>query len=135
MQHGTPVSITVDHGTELTSKTMESWAWENGVKLDFIHPGKPIENGHIESFSGRMRDECSKINQFLSLKHARQGIEARRNDYNHHQPHSSLSHPTSVEFVNRHNNNRISEMPSLSKNGLRMGETSKARNLQFDLST
>ena len=53
-----PVSITVDHGSEFTSKALEDWAWRRGVKLDFIRPGKPMENGHIESFNGRLRDEC-----------------------------------------------------------------------------
>jgi putative transposase len=55
---GTPVSITVDRGTEFTSKALEEWAYRVGVKLDFTHPGKPTENGHIESFNGRLRDEC-----------------------------------------------------------------------------
>src|SRR5262252_7509445 len=55
---GTPISITIDHGTEFTSKALEEWAYQRGVKLDFIHPGKPTENGHIESFNGRLRDEC-----------------------------------------------------------------------------
>ena len=49
-----PVSITVDHGSEFTSKALEDWAWRRGVKLDFIRPGKPMENGHIESFNGRL---------------------------------------------------------------------------------
>jgi len=51
---GTPMSITVDHGTEFTSKALEEWAYQRGVKLDFIHPGKPTENSHIESFNGRL---------------------------------------------------------------------------------
>jgi putative transposase len=50
-QRGVPVSITVDHGTEFMSKALEEWAWRRGVKLDFIHPGKPNENAHIESFT------------------------------------------------------------------------------------
>ena len=79
-QHGAPTSITVDHGTEFTSKALEAWAWHRGVKLDFIHPGKPTENGHIESFNGRLRDECLNVNQFLSLDHARDVIEAWRVD-------------------------------------------------------
>ncbi len=54
---GTPVSITVDHGTEFTSKTLEEWACQRGIELDFTQPGKPTRNGHIESFNGRLRDE------------------------------------------------------------------------------
>lgn len=60
-RHGAPLSITVDHGTEFTSRALEDWAWRRGVKLDFIRPGKPIENAHIESFNGRLRDECLNV--------------------------------------------------------------------------
>src|SRR5689334_3783146 len=52
-----PRSITVDHGTEFTSRALEDWAYRRGVALDFIHPGKPVQNAHIESFNGRLRDE------------------------------------------------------------------------------
>jgi putative transposase len=61
---GTPVSITIDHGTGFTSKVLEEWTYRRSVKLDFIHPGKPTENGHIESFNGRLRDECLNVMQF-----------------------------------------------------------------------
>ncbi len=71
-----PVSITVDHGSEFTSKALEDWAWRRGVKLDYVRPGKPIENGHIESFNGRLRDECLSVMQFMSLDDARVKIEA-----------------------------------------------------------
>lgn len=94
-----PVSITVDHGTEFTSKALEDWAWRRGVKLDFIRPGKPTENGHIESFNSRLRDECLNVMQFMSLEDARAKIEAWRVDYNQHRPHSSLGHLTPSEFV------------------------------------
>lgn len=97
--HGSPRSITVDHGTEFTSKALEAWAWTRRVELDFTHPGKPTENGHIESFNGRLRDECLNVNQFLSLDHAKEVIEAWRQDYNHHRPHSSLGYLTPAEFV------------------------------------
>jgi putative transposase len=69
--HGAPLSITVDHGTEFVSKALEEWAYQRRVKLDFIRPGKPVENAHIESFNARLRDECLNINQFLSLDDAR----------------------------------------------------------------
>jgi putative transposase len=98
---GTPVSITVDHGTEFTSKVLEEWAYQRGVKLDFIHPGKPTENGHIESFNGRLRDECLNVTQFLSIEDAQAKIEAWRIDYNGHRPHSSLGHLTPNEFVRK----------------------------------
>jgi len=105
---GTPVSITVDHGTEFTSKALEEWAYRRGVKLDFTHPGKPTENGHIESFNGRLRDECLNVHQFESFEDAREQIERWRVDYNAHRPHSSLGNLTPSEFVSRSQNNRPS---------------------------
>ena len=77
-----PRSITVDHGAEFTSRALEDWAYQRGVQLDFIRPGKPVENAHIESFNGRLRDECLNVHQFVSLDDARQKIEAWRHDYN-----------------------------------------------------
>jgi putative transposase len=108
-RHSTPVSFTVDHGTEVTSKALEEWAWKHGVKLDFIHPGKPMENGHIESFNGRLRDECLNVHQFLSLDDARAMTEAWRMDYNHHRPHGSLGHLTPSEFMQRRQDKRTPE--------------------------
>ena len=99
VKHGLPVSITVDHGTEFMSKALEAWAFYRGVQLDFTRPGKPTDNGHIESFNGRLRDECLNVHQFLSLDHAKQLLEAWRMDYNQHRPHSSLGHLTPNEFA------------------------------------
>jgi putative transposase len=96
-----PVSITVDHGSEFTSKALEDWAWRRGVKLDFSRPGKPMENGHIESFNGRLRDECLNVMQFMSLDDARAKIESWRVDYNHQRPHSSLGNLTPSEYFRR----------------------------------
>lgn len=94
-----PKAITVDHGTEFTSKSLDEWAWNRGVKLDFIRPGKPTENAFIESFNGRLRDECLNVNEFVSIDDARQRIEMWRQDYNHRRPHGSLGHPTLIEFA------------------------------------
>jgi len=105
---GAPSSITVDHGTEFTSRALEEWAYQRGVKLDFTHPGKPTENGHIESFNGRLRDECLNVNQFISLEDAREQIEHWRIDYNAHRPHSSLGNLTPNEFAARCQANRLS---------------------------
>jgi putative transposase len=92
-------SITVDHGTEFQSRALEDWAYRRGVRLDFIRPGKPVENAFIESFNGRLRDECLNVHQFGSLADAQGIIEAWRRDYNQHRPHSSLGHLTPNEFV------------------------------------
>ena len=94
-----PRSITVDHGTEFQSRALEDWAYRRGVQLDFICPGKPTENAFIESFNGRLRDECLNVHQFTSIEDARAKIEAWRIDYNHHRPHGSLGHRTPVEFM------------------------------------
>jgi putative transposase len=77
------------------------------VALTFIHPGNPVQNAHIESFNGRLRDECLNVHQFVSLEDARQKIEAWRLDYNQHRPHGSLGHLTPCEFVAHRQGTRI----------------------------
>ena len=123
---GLPVSITVDHGTEFMSKALEEWAWRRGVTLDFIRPGKPNENAHIESFNGRLRDECLNVNQFVSLDDARQKIEAWRRDYNEARPHSSLRNLTPCEFA-QYGQQQRSEEGGLSQplNCLKTGPSSR----------
>ena len=78
---------------------MQDWAYRRGVQLDFIRPGKPVENAYIESFNGRLRDECLNVHQFASLAEAQAILEAWRMDYNQRRPHSSLGHLTPSEFV------------------------------------
>ena len=94
-----PRSITVDHGTEFQSRALEDWAYRCGVQLDSIRLGKPIENAFIESFNGRLRDECLNVHQFASIADAQAKIEAWRIDYNQRRPHGSLGHLTPTEFV------------------------------------
>ena len=96
---GTPQSITVDNGTEFASKAMDLWAYKNGVHLDFIRPGKPVENGYIESFNGKLRDECLNVEVFFTLADARRKLALWRHDYNHHRPHSALADRTPNEFA------------------------------------
>jgi putative transposase len=103
----TPRSITVDHGTEFHSRALEDWAYRCGVQLDFIRPGKPVENAFIEAFNGRLRDECLNVHQFESLEDARAKIEAWRVDYNERRPHSSLGDLTPREFMAQHQASRI----------------------------
>jgi putative transposase len=74
-------------------------AYKNGVKLDLIRPGKPVENGYIESFNGRFRDECLNSEIFFDLVDAREKLERWRRDYNEHRPHSSLDDRTPAEFA------------------------------------
>ncbi len=96
---GAPESITVDNGTEFASKAMDLWAYKNGVHLDFIRPGKPVENGYIESFNGKLRDECLNVEIFFTLADARRKLHLWRRDYNHHRPHSALADRTPAEFA------------------------------------
>ena len=91
----------VDDGTEFQSRALEDWAYRRGVQLGFIRPGKPVENAFIESFNGRLWDECSNVHQFTSLAEAQPIIEAWRLEYNQRQPYSSRGHLTPSEFVGR----------------------------------
>lgn len=96
---GLPEVITIDNGPEFAGKALDEWAYRRGVKLNFIRPGKPIENAYAESFIGRLRDECLNENWFITLKHARDIIESWRIDYNEGRPHTSLGGLTPREFV------------------------------------
>ena len=85
-----PAEIVMDNGPELTSEALDQWAYERGVHLRFIAPGKPQQNGFCESFNGKFRDECLNEHWFLSLYDARQIVETWRVEYDREQPHSSL---------------------------------------------
>lgn len=93
-----PQTITLDNGPELTSKALDQWAYQHSVDLDFIEPGKPVQNAYIESFNGRLRDECLNEHWFISLSEARRIVEEWRIDYNRERPHSSLGNLTPEEF-------------------------------------
>jgi putative transposase len=95
---GLPESITVDNGPEFISNALDRWAYEHGVQLHFIRPGKPTENAFIESFNSRLREECLNANWFDSLEHARELIAAWWTDYNHERPHSALGGLTPMEY-------------------------------------
>ena len=99
-----------DNGTELTSNTMLKWQQERGVEWHYIAPGKPMQNGFVESFNWRLRDECLNEHLFTSYRHAREIIEDWRTDYNLNRPHTSLDGLTPHEFATRsqqdHNVNR-----------------------------
>jgi putative transposase len=91
--------ITSDTGSEFAGQAMDYWAHQVGVKLDFIRPGKPVENSYIESFNGRLRDECLNVEVFLDLADAQSKIEKWRRDYNEQRPHSALADRTPREFA------------------------------------
>lgn len=96
---GLPEVITVDNGPEFAGKTLDEWAYRRGVKLNFIRPGKPVENAYAESFIGRLRDECLNESWFSSIREARDIIEIWRRDYNDVRPHSSLDNLSPMEFM------------------------------------
>lgn len=99
---GLPSVIQADNGPELRSRALDQWAYEHGVKLQFIAPGKPIQNAYIESFNARLREECFNEHVFLSLDDARGKIERWRIAYNRERPHSSLGNLTPAEFAAKH---------------------------------
>lgn len=98
-ERGKPEMIVSDNGTELTCNAVLKWAEQNGVAWHYIAPGKPQQNGFVESFNGKLRDECLNEHVFFSLAQARRVIEAWRVDYNTVRPHSSLDYLTPEEFA------------------------------------
>ncbi len=106
---GRPCMIVSDNGTELTSHAILRWQQERRVEWHYIAPGKPMQNGFVESFNGRLRDECLNEHLFPSLKQARRIIETWRIDYNTERPHTSLNGLTPTQFATRphkgHNQN------------------------------
>jgi putative transposase len=97
-----PASITVDNGSEFCSRALEAWAMSNEVQLCFIRPGRPVENGFIESFNGRLRDECLNVEWFSSLEDAREKLSKFREHYNQQRPHSALADRTPAAFASLH---------------------------------
>jgi putative transposase len=96
---GLPEAIVVDNGPEFRGRALAAWSEERGVRLEFIQPGKPVQNAFVESFNGRLRDECLNANWFTSLNDARRKIETWRQDYNEQRPHSSLEYMPPAEFA------------------------------------
>lgn len=98
-ERGHPKRIITDNGPEFTSKILDRWAYEHCVELQFIEPGKPVQNAFVESFNGTMRNECLNEHWFLGLEDAQVLIEAWRIDYNTQRPHSSLGGKPPGEFA------------------------------------
>jgi putative transposase len=101
LARGRPCMIVSDNGTELTSNAILQWQQETRVEWHYIAPGKPMQNGLVESFIGRLRDECLNEHLFTSYGHARRVVNAWRIDYNSTRPHSSLDGLTPIQFANR----------------------------------
>ncbi|WP_083911739.1 IS3 family transposase, partial [Nocardia takedensis] len=97
-RRGYPAALRCDNGPELACSAMADWAGER-VGLAFIPPGQPWRNGYIESFNGRLRDECLNINSFWSITQARVVISDWKADYNYHRRHSALGYRTPAGYA------------------------------------
>jgi len=93
-----PAVISVDNGTEFTSRALDHWAYWNQVKLDFSRPGKPTDNAHIEAFNGSFRRECLSQHWFVDLDDARRTLREWQEEYNNHRPHISLGHAAPARY-------------------------------------
>lgn len=98
-RRGKPGMIVSDNGTELTSNAILKWCTEQKIKWHYIAPGKPMQNGFVESFNGRMRDEFLNETLFRNLTHARDLIASWATDYNTVRPHSALGYQTPADFA------------------------------------
>lgn len=99
LERGLPAVLRTDNGMEFCGRTMLTWAHERGVTLRLIEPGKPNQNAFIESFNGRLRDECLNEHWFTSLPHARAVIEAWRREYNEERPKKGLGGLTPAQYA------------------------------------
>lgn len=109
---GYSATIRTDQGPEFSCRVLDHWTFEHVVELRLIKPGKPIQNGFIESFNGRFRDECLNEHGFSDILHARKTINDWRQDYNKCRPHSSLDYQTPAEFATVWRSRKYEEKPT-----------------------
>jgi putative transposase len=100
-QRAVPNAITCDNGTEFTSKVFDEWAFTRKIQLDFIRPGKPVENAFIESFNGKLREECLSQNWFTDVDDAQAAMAAWMGEYNESRPHTSLGDLAPADYARR----------------------------------
>jgi putative transposase len=103
----------MDNGPEFTGAALDTWAQARGVKLDFITPGRPVQNAFRESFNGKFRNECLDQNLFHDLADARVKIERWRLEYNTERPHSSLNYETPEQVARRYAARRPENAPAV----------------------
>ena len=94
-----PEALVLDNGTEFTANHFDAWAYAKGIEMNFIRPGRPVENALIESFNGKLRDECLNASWFETLEEAKEVIESWRTDYNEQRPHSALGNVPPAQYV------------------------------------
>lgn len=114
---GYPAAVRTDNGPEFTCRAFIAWAQAHGVRHILIQPGRPMQNGYIESFNGKFRDECLNEHWFQTLQQARSEIAIWRQDYNEVRPHSSLGRIPPAEFAQRHRTNN--QPPPASSNEIK----------------
>jgi putative transposase len=98
-ERGSPRTLRCDNGPEFTSRHITGWCEQRGIRLVHIEPGKPMQNGYVESLHGRFREECRNKNWFLHIGDAKQKIEQWRMECNEERPHSSLAYRTPKEYA------------------------------------
>jgi putative transposase len=109
-----PEVLTLDNGPEFAGHALDAWAFQRGVTLHFIQPGKPVQNAFIESFNGKFRDECLNEHWFLTLQEAQAVIEAWRREYNEERTHSTIGDVTPMEFIQHHQDRSQAAQQSIS---------------------
>jgi transposase InsO family protein len=115
LQRGAPGNVRSDNGPEFVAAAVKEWAAEQAIRPHYIEPGSPWENGHVESFHGKFRDECLNREVFGNLLEAKVLIEQWRQQYNNKRPHSSLGYRTPREFARQFNSKpRVATLPSAS---------------------
>jgi len=112
-ERGLPVGITTDNGPEFAGMALNQWACEHGVRLDYIKPGKPQQNGFAESFNASLRDECLNEELFFSLEDAVAKLGCWQHHYNVERPHGSLGDVTPAEFAVRHHEEAGATVPAI----------------------
>jgi putative transposase len=98
-QRKAPQYLFVDNGSEFAGRLLDLWAYHHQTRIDFSRPGKPTDNGHVESFNGSFRDECLNLHWFETLEEAKAIIEAWRREYNESRPHMTLNGQSPAEFA------------------------------------
>lgn len=114
VERGLPEVIITDNGSEFTSRAFDTWAYARGIKIEYIQPGKPVQNCFVESFIGSLRDECLNLHWFTTIHDARGTIERWRLDYNRVRPHSSLGDLTPEEFAENQSTGEQNLAPNIS---------------------
>jgi putative transposase len=124
-ERGAPKTIVSDNGTELTSNVVLAWSGGTGIDWHYIAPGKPTQNGFVESFNGRMRDELLNETLFFTIGQARATISHWADDYNSERPHSSLGYATPAAYAAELENQRAGLTPPVASDALMRDNTGR----------